>query len=161
MILKPTYRGPDGEDVVLYMTYHGNRQRGLETFYHNATVCYPAGGFEHVDTRLEDVILTEIARSVPTCRYTFVKGGVRLAVRTFFKIDDELIDQSPRNKPLWLVEFKLTPRLDRSPGTFFQVQVITRVGDEGDHAADRVQKRFLQTFGASIFSAMDASGASH
>ncbi len=146
------YEGPDGERVLLYIAYHGNKQRGLATYYHNATVCYPSAGWELVSERFQDITLHDAAKHVPTCRYTFSRDGEELSVLTFFQVDDELLDQSPRNKPLWLVAEKLTPKFDDSPGTFVQVQVVVAIdGDPMEAAA--IQERFLQTFGTAIFQA--------
>lgn len=157
--VKRQYAGPDGERVVLYVTFHGNKERGLQTYYHNASVCYPQAGYEHVSTSLRNLVLTEIAKEVPVCRYVFQKGTTRLSVLTFFKVDDELLDQSPRNKPFWSALDRLTPEFDDSPGTFVQVQVIVPVTDGGDHAAERTQVRFLEAFGRTIFDAVEVAGA--
>jgi EpsI family protein len=147
------YRGPQGESVFLYVAYHGNKERGMQTFYHNAKVCYPAAGWQLANEQFQDLTLHDAAKHVPTCRYTFQRGGERLSVLTFFQVDDELLDQSPRNKPFWLLADRLTPRGDEGPGTFVQVQVVVHVGDD-PVAAATAQERFLQAFGARIFQAI-------
>jgi len=147
------YEGPDGESVLLYVAYHGNKERGLQTYYHNASVCYPAAGWELESERFQDVTLHDAAKQVPTCRYTFRRGAEELSVLTFFKVDDELLDQSPRNKPFWMLAERLTPHVDDAPGTFVQVQVVVPVADD-PLAAAAVQERFLQAFGTSIFQAI-------
>ncbi len=147
------YAGPRGEQVLLYMAYHGNRERGLATYYHNASVCYPAAGWELAKETFEEVTLHDAARQVPTCRYDFRRPGERIFVLTFFRVDDELLDQSPRNKPLWTLAERLTPHFDDSPGTFVQVQIVARV-DGDENAAVAAQTRFLQTFGTALLRAV-------
>ena len=147
------YEGPDGETVLLYVAYHGNKERGLQTLYHNASVCYPAAGWQLAGERFQDITLHDVAKHVPTCRYSFERGGEELSVLTFFKVDDELLDQSPRNKPFWMLGERLTPRVDDAPGTFVQVQIVVRVTDDAISAAT-LQERFLQDFGTVIFQAI-------
>lgn len=157
--LKRVYHGPDGEAVVLFVLFHGNKERGLHRYYHNATVCYPAAGYEQVVTRPGNVVLKDLAEQVPVCRYTFARAGSRVSVLTFFKINDELLDQSPRNKPFWMIMEKLTPEFDDSPGHFSQVQIIAPVDGDDDYAAERAQGRFLEDFGRTIFAALEVRGA--
>jgi len=147
------YEGPGGESVLLYVAYHGNKERGIQTYYHNASVCYPAAGWRLDGERFQDITLHDAAKVVPTCRYAFSRDGERLSVLTFFQVDDELLDQSPRNKPLWMLADRLVPRLDDSPGTFVQVQVVVPVHDD-PLAAAAVQERFLQAFGSTLFRAL-------
>jgi EpsI family protein len=151
-VVRRRYTGPGGETVVLYVAYHGNKRRGMDTIYHNPTVCFPSQGFEHVSTDLEDVTLHDKALQLETCRYVFASGPERLSVLTFFKVGDELLDQSPRNKAFWLLSHKLLPD---TPGAFVQVQVITRVANGDDYAAADVQHAFLQAFGRPILEAVD------
>lgn len=150
------YRGPAGEAVQLAVFYHGNKERGLQRYYHNPTVCYQAAGWRLDATRFESVTLQDLAKEVPTCRYTFTKEGARLCILTLFRIDDEFLDESPRNKPFWMLLERLTPRLDDSPGSFVQVQVAVPVRDGDDAGASLVATRFLQTFGRSVLAAVDS-----
>jgi len=147
------YEGPEGESVLLYIAYHGNKERGMQTYYHNASICYPASGWELKDEVLSELTLHDSAKQVPICRYSFERRGERVSVLTFFQVDDELLDQSPRNKTLWTLFNRMTPQLDDSPGTFVQVQVVAPVTDDGVPASE-AQARFLQAFGTSIFQAI-------
>jgi len=152
------YRGPRGEQVSLFVSYYGNKERGLQRYYHNPTVCYPAAGWGQVDTRFSTETLHDAAKQLPVCRYIFEKGGTRISVLTFFRVDGEFLDQSPRNKPFWMLADRLTPDLDDSPGTFVQVQVIAAVQGGDDYAASDAQSRFLQAFGGVILAAVETGG---
>jgi EpsI family protein len=147
------YEGPRGESVLLYIAYHGNKERGMQTYYHNASVCYPAAGWELDREILGEVTLHDAAKQVPICRYEFSREGERVSVLTFFQVNDELLDQSPRNKTLWTLLDRMTPQLDDSPGTFVQVQVVAPITADGPSAND-VQTRFLQAFGTALFQAI-------
>ncbi len=147
------YEGPRGESVLLYIAYHGNKERGMQTYYHNASICYPAAGWQLDGEALSELTLHDVAKQVPICRYSFSRNNERVSVLTFFQVNDELLDQSPRNKTLWTLFDRMTPQLDDSPGTFVQVQIVVPVTDDGPLAAD-VQTRFLQAFGTAIFQAL-------
>ncbi len=150
--VRRNYTSADGETVQLYIAYHGNKRRGLDTLYHNATVCMPSAGYAHIDTELEEVTLHDKAKSIATSRYIFAKGGDRVAILSFFKIGDEFLDQSPRNKSFWLLQHKILPE---TPGAFVQVQVIVPIRGEDMFKANELQSRFLQVFGRSILEAID------
>lgn len=156
--LRRDYRGPKGEEVDLFISFHGNKQRGMQRYYHNPTVCYPAAGWTLTATRFERVTLEDAGLEVPTCRYVFERSGARMSVLTLFRVDDEFLDESPRNKPIWTLVEKLMPDLDDAPGTFVQVQVIVPFRDGDEAAAAALSTRFLQTFGRTILAAID-SGA--
>ncbi len=145
------YVDSDGGHVTLYVAYHGNKERGIGTLYHNASVCYPAAGWKLTEERFATLVLRESARSVPTCRYLFSRGQATLSVLTFFAVDGELLDQSPRNKPFWLLADRLTPEIDHDRGTLLQVQVVAVVQPGEAEAVARRQERFLQDFGGAIF----------
>ncbi len=147
------YEGPKGESILLYVAYHGNKERGMQTYYHNASVCYPAAGWELEDEVLSELTLHDVAKQVPICRYSFKRRGERVSVLTFFQVNDELLDQSPRNKTLWTLFDRMTPALDDSPGTFVQVQVVAPITADGVPAFE-AQRRFLQAFGTAIFQAI-------
>lgn len=149
------YTNAAGDQIGLFITYQGNKQRGLRSYYHNASVCYPAQGYAQQDTQISELVLTDVAQRVPTCRYTFEKGRDRRLVLTFFKVDDEFLQESPRNRPFWVMAEKFESVLDDSPGTFAQVQVIAAVGPDGDAAASTLQREFLQQFGRVILEAID------
>ena len=149
------YADDGGHEVVLYVAYHGNRDRGISAIYHNATVCYPAAGWELQDETFDVVTLADAAQELPVCRYTFGRRGDRLSVLAFFRVGEELLDQSPRNKSFWLLTDRLTPALGEDPGTFVQVQVVARAGAGDPVAAAALQTRFLRDFGAAILRAVE------
>jgi EpsI family protein len=149
-----TYRGPDGEALTLFVSFYGNKQRGLQRYYHNPTICYRDAGWTLLETHFERVTLQDLGREVPTCRYLFERDGQRLSVTTFFQIDDELLDESPRNKPFWTLLEKMTPSLSDAPGSFAQVQIIAPVAPGDDGAAAAATSRFLHAFGAKILAAI-------
>ncbi len=153
--VRRSYRRADGDSVLLYVAYHGNKERGMQTYYHNATVCFTSAGWTIESQQLGTETLHDLAREVPVCRYVFVKEDKRLSVLTFFKVDGELLDQSPRNKPIWMLLDKLTPRFDDSPGTFVQVQIVADVEGRDAFKAAEVQSRFLRDFGRAILSAVE------
>jgi EpsI family protein len=159
--IKRGYTHEDGSVVSLFTTFYGNKQRGIDAIYHNASVCYPAQGFTQIDTDFDEIVLKDLAKQVPVCRYVFERRGTRLNVLTFCKVNDELIDQSPRNKPFWLLGDKLLSRFDDAPGTFAQVQVVAVIRDGDEFAARRAQTRFLEDFGRVLFAAIEPVGASH
>ncbi|MCE9636106.1 MAG: EpsI family protein [Planctomycetes bacterium] len=148
------YRNAQGEAVTLFVSFHGNRERGLQRYYHNPTVCYPAAGWSLAATRFETITLRDAGLEVPTCRYVFDKGGAKLSVTTVFKVDDEFLDESPRNKPFWMLIDRLQPDLDDRPGSFVQVQVIVPVTDGDESKAAGLSSRFLQQFGRTLLSAV-------
>jgi len=150
------YSAENGDEVLLYVAYHGNKERGMQTYYHNVTVCFPSQGWKPESEQTSTETLHEAAKEIPVCRYVFSKDGVKLSVLTFFKVDDTLLDQSPRNKPFWLLLDRATPQFDDSPGMFVQVQILTRVGDLGEYAAADVESRFLHDFGPTILKAVEA-----
>jgi EpsI family protein len=153
------YVDASGAEVLLYVAYHGNKERGMQTYYHNASVCFPSQGWTIESERTSSETLHDVAKEVPVCRYVFGKEGQKLSVLTFFKVDQDFLEQSPRNKPFWTMLDRATPRFDDSPGTFVQVQIITPVGKGGEYAAADVQSRFLRDFGRRILSAVDVGSA--
>jgi EpsI family protein len=156
--LRRRYVDPDGSEALLYVAFHGNKERGMRTYYHNVTVCFPSAGWRLESERPGVETLHDVAKQVPVCRYVFAKDGGRLCVMTFFKVDDDLLDQSPRNKPLWTLLDRALPKLDDSPGTFVQVQIVVPVSGDG-YAAQDVQSRFLREFGANILRAVEVGVA--
>jgi EpsI family protein len=154
--VRRAYRGPDGELVTLFVSYHGNKERGLQRYYHNPTVCYTAAGWRLDSSRFETVTLTDMAKTLPTCRYVFVRDdGARQLVLTLVRVDEEYLDESPRNKPFWMLVDRLTPRLDDGPGTFVQVQVIVPVRGRDEAEASLVATRFLEVFGRTVVTAVE------
>lgn len=149
------YRGPQGESATLFVSFYGNKEKGLQRYYHNPTICYRDAGWTLEATQFETVTLEDLAKQVPTCRYTFAKGGFRQLVLTVFKVDDELLDESPRNKPVWMLFERLTPKLDDGPGTFMQLQVIVPVAGNDVAAASATATKFLQDFGRPVFLAVE------
>lgn len=150
-----TYRGPAGEVVSLFVSFYGNKERGLQRYFHNPTVCYPAAGWRLAATRFESVTLTDAGKELPTCRYTFEQGGRRQVVLTLFKIDHEFLDESPRNKPFWMLTDRLSVDMDDSPGTFVQVNVVVPIQKNDEGAANALATRFLRTFGRPILNAVE------
>jgi EpsI family protein len=153
------YSDGAGTDVLLYVAYHGNKERGMQTYFHNATVCFTSAGWTIESEKESSETLHDAAKEVPVCRYVFGKDGERLSVLTFFKVDKEFLDQSPRNKPFWTMLDRATPKWDDSPGTFVQVQIIAPVGAAGEFAAADVQSRFLRDFGSRILRAVEVGAA--
>jgi EpsI family protein len=154
-VLQRLYRGPQGESVTLFVSFHGNKQRGLQRYYHNPTICYRDAGWNLVDTRFERVTVQDAAEELPTCRYLFERSGARLAVTTFFRVDDQFLDESPRNKPFWTLLEKLKPALSDEPGSVVQVQVVVAIRDGDEGAAAGAVSRFLQVFGRRLLSAIE------
>jgi len=149
------YRDAAGTEVLLYVAYHGNKERGMQTYYHNATVCFTSAGWAIESEKASSETLPDAAKEIPVCRYVFGKDGEKLSVLTFFKVDKELLDQSPRNKPFWTLLERVSPKFDDSPGTFVQVQIVAPVEAGGEYAAADVQSRFLRDFGRRILSAVE------
>lgn len=157
--LRRRYTTDRGAELLLYVAYHGNKERGMQTWYHNPTVCLPTQGWTLESERTATETLHDIARPVPVCRYVFEKDGHRLSLLTFFQVGGELLDQSPRNKAMWTLVDRALPQLDDSPGTFVQAQVIVPIGDGGEPAASDVQSQFLRTFGSAILRAVDPTAS--
>ena len=153
------YTSADGAEALLYVAYHGNKERGMKTLYHNVEVCFPSHGWTKTGEVSGTETLPDVARSVPVCRYVFTKDAMRLSVLTFFQVGGELLDRSPRNMAIWMLIDRATPQLDDSPGTFVQAQVIVPVGADGESAASAVQSQFLRTFGSAILRAVDPAAA--
>jgi EpsI family protein len=153
------YSTDAGAEVLLYVAFHGNKERGMQTWYHNPTVCFPSQGWTLESERTATETLPDSARPVPVCRYVFGKDGLRLSVLTFFQVGGELLDQSPRNKAFWTLLDRALPQLDDSPGTFVQAQVIVPVGNGGEAVAASLQSQFLRDFGSAILRAVDPASA--
>jgi EpsI family protein len=160
-VLKRLYRHDDGAAISLFVSFYARRRRGMDTLYHNATVCYPAAGFELVATRMEPIVLTEMAKKVEVARYTFQRGATRLAVLSFFRVGNEFLEQTPRNQPFLMLREKLAVAFADAPAGFVQVQVVADVADGDDFGAARLQQRFLEDAGRALFSAIDVPGSSH
>jgi EpsI family protein len=146
--LRRRYRNPDGREVVLYLCYYGNKQRGIEAIYHNATVCLPAAGWEHSGNEQRKVVPLESARPLDVSLDSFRAAGAEVVILSFFIINGEIVERPPRNKPLWLGWDKL--RLSRDPGYFAQVQIVSRRGPDDRNAAGTAQE-FLEEAGHYIF----------
>jgi EpsI family protein len=157
--LRRRYTTGGGAELLLYVAYHGNKERGMQTWYHNPTVCLPTQGWTLEGERTATETLPDSARPVPVCRYVFEKDGRRLSLLTFFQVGGELLDQSPRNKAMWTLVDRALPQLDDSPGTFVQAQVIVPIGAGGESAAADTQSQFLRTFGSAILRAVDPASA--
>jgi EpsI family protein len=157
--VRRVYRGPAGETVTLFVSFHGNKERGLQRFYHNPTVCYPAAGWTLDGTRFERITLEDAAAEIPTCRYVFEKSGARMSVLTLFRVNGEFLDESPRNKPFWMLLDRLKPAVDDRPGSMAQVQVITPIQGGDEAAAAAVSERFLRTFGRAVLAAVTVGTA--
>ncbi len=153
------YSDSAGTEVLLYVAYHGNKERGMQTYYHNATVCFVSQGWTIESEKTSSETLPDVAKELPVCRYVFNREGERLSVLTFFKVDDQFLDQSPRNKPFWMMLDRVTPKFDDSPGTFVQVQIVAPVGAGGEYGAADVQTRFLRDFGRRILLAVEGGTA--
>lgn len=146
--LRRRYRTAEGREVVLYLCYYGNKQRGIDAIYHNATVCLPAAGWEHLGNEQKKVVPLQSAKPFEVSLDSFGAGGSELVILSFFIINGEIVERPPRNKPLWLGWDKL--RLSRDPGYFAQVQVVTRTGAD-EHRAASTAVDFLEEVGHYIF----------
>ena len=143
-----TYRHPDGRVVSFYLCYYGNKLRGMESIYHNPTICFPAAGYKIASSRRQRVKLLDAARQFEVSLDRFRKSGSELLVLNFFVVDGEILEKTPRNKPFYLALEKL--KLSSDPGYFAQVQVIAQSrGDGEDPAATAVE--FLEEAGRYIF----------
>jgi EpsI family protein len=123
--LRREYVSPEGERVLLYVVWYGNRDRGLEAIYHNPTVCYPAAGFTPVSTDVVAVPVdgrpAPVEASVDAYRSP---GGVEVVVVSFIVLDEgRVFARPPRNDVVGLGMEKLRPSF--SPGYFAHVQVTT------------------------------------
>ena len=121
--LRRVYVEKDGRSAVLYVSYYGNKARGMEAIYHNATICFPSAGWELTRTVRRSIRLNDIAKKFDVSIDHFHKSGNSLVVLSFFVIDGEVLEESPRNKPIWLAldRLKLSPG---DPGYFAQIQVV-------------------------------------
>lgn len=160
-VLKRVYHNADGSAVSLFVSFYASRRRGMDTLYHNATVCYPAAGFQLVRTRMEPIVLTDLAKQVEVARYIFERGPTRLAVLSFFRVGNRFLEQSPRNEPFLMLREKLAVAFSDAPAGFVQVQVVVDVDGDDDYAAARLQQRFLEDVGRALFAAIDVPGALH
>ena len=92
------YRDAAGTEVLLYVAFHGNKERGMQTYYHNATVCFPSQGWVIASEKTSTETLQDAAKEIPVCRYVFAKADQRLSVMTFFKVDREMGRASCRER---------------------------------------------------------------
>jgi EpsI family protein len=146
--LRRLYRHRDGRAVVLYLSYYGNKARGMEAIYHNPTICFPSAGWEAVRATRREIRLVDVAKKFDVSMDTFKKGGSQLVVLNFFIVDGEVLEESPRNKPFWLALDKL--RFSTDPGYFVQVQVV--VQSQGDlEITEATAADFLAGAGRYIF----------
>lgn len=129
--LRREYASPREKPVLLYVVWYGNRDRGLETIFHNPTVCYPAAGYTQVSSEILSVPVDGRAHPIEATADVYRSpGGGEVEVVSFFVLDEgRIFARPPRNDVVGLGVEKLRPSF--SPGYFAQVQVTTAVaGDE-------------------------------
>jgi EpsI family protein len=146
--LRRVYVDQRRRSAVLYLTYYGNKARGMEAIYHNATICFPSAGWELTRTDRRTIRLNDVARKFDVSLDHFRKSGNRLVVLSFFVVDGEVLEESPRNTPIWLALDKL--QFSSDPGYFAQVQVV--VMNEGDEEeTEQTAADLLEEAGRYIF----------
>ena len=146
--LRRVYSNSDGRTAVLYLCYYGNKARGMESIYHNPTICFPSAGWELTRTGRRSIRLNDIAKKFNVSLDHFRKSGSRLVVLNFFVVDGEVLEDSPRNKPFWLALDKL--RFSSDPGYFAQIQVV--VMSRGDvEETEQTAADLLEESGRYIF----------
>ncbi len=146
--LRRDYRNPAGERILFYLCYYGNREAGLQTIYHNVTVCLPSSGWKRIRTEHRAVTLEDAALQFPVSLHTFRKGAREIVVLCFYVVDGDVLGESPRNDPFRLGLEKL--KFGSGPGYYVQAQVVTRV-DGAPGEAERRVVRFLKEGGRFIF----------
>jgi hypothetical protein len=140
--LRREYRSRDAGSLIFYVAYYGNRDRGLETIYHNPTVCYPAAGFTPGVSEIVSITGGSDGEPIEVDLTVYRSpGGTELLVGSFFILDEKRVSaRPPRNEVVTLGFEKLRPSL--TPGYFVQVQVVAAV--ERDLPVTRaVVRRFL------------------
>lgn len=146
--LRRQYRSADGRSAMLYAAYYGNKAKGMETIYHNPTVCFPAAGWKWAGSEQRTVTLTDAARQFDVSLDTFRKPGEEITVLNFFIVDGEVLEKPPRNKPFWIGLDKL--RLSGDPGYFVQAQVVTANRRDG-RDGKKLAIDFLSRVGGYLF----------
>ena len=145
--LRRVYRAEDGGAVRFFICYYGNKQRGLDSIFHNPTICLPAAGWEWVGSERRDIRLPDAAREFTVSIDSFRSDASEILILNFFIVDDEVLEQTPRNTPFKLALEKFKPSAD--PGYFVQVQVLP-LADAGE-AARAAAVEFLEAAGRHIF----------
>jgi EpsI family protein len=125
--LRREYRAADGGHLIFYVAYYGNRDRGLQTIYHNPTVCYPAAGYAPGESRVASIPGGAEGPEVPVDLTVYRSStGSELLVGSFFVLDEKRASaRPPRNEVVALGFEKLRPSV--TPGYFVQVQVVAAV----------------------------------
>jgi EpsI family protein len=145
--LRRDYRATDSRMVQLFVSYYGNMRAGIDTIYHNPTVCFPSHGWN-----LEEERPAEAGTGpdrVPVTMYRFSKGPKEYIVLNFFIVNDRVLGRSPREDPLELAKQKFT--LSSDPGYYVQVQVIADGGPGGRDGASTALS-FLDLVRSQLFS---------
>ncbi|MEN8148911.1 MAG: exosortase C-terminal domain/associated protein EpsI [Planctomycetota bacterium] len=127
--LRRDYRSEDGRNVLLFVSYFGNLAAGIDTIYHNPTVCFPTHGW----TQVEEA--RALAGDVPVTKYRFVKGARETVVLNFFVVNGRSVARSAREDPVELARQKFS--LASGPGYYAQVQVVASQGTGGADAGER------------------------
>jgi EpsI family protein len=150
----PIPGGPEGPapggSLLFYVSYHGNKARGLEAIYHNPTVCLPAAGWDWVDSRRKSVTLADLAMEfeVSLDLFRHRRSGREKVVLNFFVVEERrAVGGTPRNQPFWVGLERL--RSGDGPGYLAQIQVVRDVNGTREDAERRVLE-FLRRAGGRI-----------
>jgi len=145
--LRRDYHATDDRTVRLFVSYYGNMRAGIDTIYHNPTVCFPSHGWQ-----LEEERPAEAGTGpdrIPLTMYRFSKGSKEYTVLNFFVVNGRILGQSPREDPLELAKQKFT--LSSDPGYYVQVQVIAE-SRPGGREGSTTALLFLSAARRAIFS---------
>lgn len=126
--LRRDYLTDDGRRVHLFVSYYGNLNAGLETIYHNPTVCFPSQGWKPMGEEAGR------AGDIPLTRFRFARGGQEYVVLSFFVVNGRRVARSAREDPVELARQKFS--LSKGPGYYAQVQVIAPRREGGPDAAE-------------------------
>ena len=147
--LRRDYRSEDGRNVQLFVSYYGNMRAGIDTIYHNPTICFPSHGWEAAGRAPATAGGAEDGSDpIPVTVFRFAKGRREYVVLNFFVVNGRSLPQSPRDDPLELARQKLSLRSD--PGYYVQVQVIAD-GSAGGREGTETALGFLAAAGPHLF----------
>jgi len=144
--LRRDYRSADDRTVQLFVSYYGNMRAGIDTIYHNPTVCFPSHGWT-LEQEGPAAAGMEPDR-IPVTMYRFSKGPREYVVLNFFVVNARILGRSPRDDPLELAKQKFT--LSSDPGYYVQVQVIADRRPGGESGAETALA-FLAAAGRHLF----------
>jgi EpsI family protein len=137
-----------GRAVQLYLSYYGNKDRGMRAIYHNPTICLPASGWEWADSQTRTVTLVDAGLQFEVSLDRFRLSGRERVILNFSIVNGRVIDKPIRNEPLEIAAEKF--RISTEPGYFVQAQVVPLRWPEGENAG-RVALEFLEEAGRYVF----------